>query len=349
MVGRNETCPCGSGKKQKKCCGNLKVVNLFKMVDTDMVELQMDILAFAHTEYDEELSIILNEEFDYLEMEPEFEEVFAFHLINHAIFTLELDDGKTIIEHYIRKNSRKIKRPSLKNDLLKFADVLPSILRVTVIIAEREIEVEDTITGDIKTIKVIGEEETPELGCLIVGIVVPYGENYTFFTTFVEVPAEDTKIVDRAIDDFLDEEEITGEELVLDYFPDLLDIAIFETAANEIINNIQWGKEEYADVANLFRDKMASMNYPEDVINNAVAFWFVYCQKKSPAIRKIDTYAAAVHYLVSAIDSSVSGLNQTELAKIYNVSATSISSRYRELAFTINEELEDITNDEYKF
>ncbi|MFD1031891.1 YecA family protein [Metaplanococcus flavidus] len=36
MVGRNDPCPCGSGKKYKKCHGNEQTANLQEMVETEL-------------------------------------------------------------------------------------------------------------------------------------------------------------------------------------------------------------------------------------------------------------------------------------------------------------------------
>lgn len=36
MVGRNDPCPCGSGKKYKKCCGREEAVDLQQVIDAEL-------------------------------------------------------------------------------------------------------------------------------------------------------------------------------------------------------------------------------------------------------------------------------------------------------------------------
>ena len=36
MVGRNDPCPCESGKKYKKCCGREETVDLQQVIDTEL-------------------------------------------------------------------------------------------------------------------------------------------------------------------------------------------------------------------------------------------------------------------------------------------------------------------------
>jgi hypothetical protein len=51
-IGRNNLCPCGSGKKYKKCCMMKKQASSFtrSLVQKKTNELLTDILAFAEKE-----------------------------------------------------------------------------------------------------------------------------------------------------------------------------------------------------------------------------------------------------------------------------------------------------------
>ncbi|MCV9884503.1 SEC-C metal-binding domain-containing protein [Metabacillus halosaccharovorans] len=39
-ISRNDQCPCGSGKKHKKCCMNDTDVSLHSILDRELTELQ---------------------------------------------------------------------------------------------------------------------------------------------------------------------------------------------------------------------------------------------------------------------------------------------------------------------
>src|SRR5690625_5989566 len=58
-VGRNDLCPCGSGKKYKKCCMNNKVVSLDGVIDKELNQLQEPLLYFFEkTSHDEAIEIV---------------------------------------------------------------------------------------------------------------------------------------------------------------------------------------------------------------------------------------------------------------------------------------------------
>ena len=50
-VSRNEPCPCGSGKKYKKCCGSKDTVLITDVIDHEVLELQKEARIFAMQRY----------------------------------------------------------------------------------------------------------------------------------------------------------------------------------------------------------------------------------------------------------------------------------------------------------
>ena len=45
-VGRNESCPCGSGKKYKKCCGAKEAVSITHVIEGEVDDLQKRLIHF---------------------------------------------------------------------------------------------------------------------------------------------------------------------------------------------------------------------------------------------------------------------------------------------------------------
>jgi hypothetical protein len=50
-IGRNEPCPCGSGKKYKKCCGAKEAVSITHVIENEIDDLQTKLLHFALNHY----------------------------------------------------------------------------------------------------------------------------------------------------------------------------------------------------------------------------------------------------------------------------------------------------------
>jgi len=60
QVGRNDPCPCGSGKKYKKCCGKNNVVNIDRLLEREILAQQDKIIDFALINYGQEITEIIS-------------------------------------------------------------------------------------------------------------------------------------------------------------------------------------------------------------------------------------------------------------------------------------------------
>ncbi|MDP4106934.1 MAG: SEC-C metal-binding domain-containing protein, partial [Bacillota bacterium] len=54
-VGRNDPCPCGSGQKYKKCCGANEVISLTQVLESDIDDLEKQLLHFALRNYESQI------------------------------------------------------------------------------------------------------------------------------------------------------------------------------------------------------------------------------------------------------------------------------------------------------
>src|SRR5690606_20413740 len=66
QVGRNDPCPCGSGKKYKKCCMLKNAVSITALLEKDAAALHNRIIDYAVTSYSEELTKDFQEKVEYL-------------------------------------------------------------------------------------------------------------------------------------------------------------------------------------------------------------------------------------------------------------------------------------------
>ncbi len=144
MVGRNEPCPCGSGKKYKKCCESKAT---FSIEEAQAEELER-ILQVFYEEYPERRDVRA-----YLDIAKKWKEKLANYLVEEMIEAIVLDEfffhhKPEIWTNYLEKQRKKIVRPSV-------LDVLNTWNNPRAFIGE-VVEVEETFL----TVKSVFEDET---------------------------------------------------------------------------------------------------------------------------------------------------------------------------------------------
>ncbi len=113
MVGRNEPCPCGSGKKYKKCCESKAT---FSIEAAQAEELER-ILQVFYEEYPERRDVRA-----YLDVVEKWKEKLDTYLMEEMIEAIVMDEfffhhKPEIWTNYLEKQRKKIVRPSVVNVL----------------------------------------------------------------------------------------------------------------------------------------------------------------------------------------------------------------------------------------
>src|SRR5690242_15933417 len=187
-INRNEPCPCGSGKKYKKCCGANDAISITDVLINEMEEMQKQLLHFAFNHFGYEI----NEDFEILEAnldienDPDREFYEMIHSIWFSLFE-ELDDGETIVEQFIKAESGKIKRPKLKSILHTWTNARTIAGRV-LDVNDNTLTVEDGFSAEqLETIN-LAESIQLEEGSFFIGILLPFEHRYVFFPAPLELP-----------------------------------------------------------------------------------------------------------------------------------------------------------------
>jgi hypothetical protein len=116
-VGRNAPCPCGSGRKFKKCCLAKAGTGLGAFTRDERESALAALTRFAHrSEFDAEHERADDE---FLEQEPEgltdeeaerldeLDDEYAFHTFFH--FDYQLDDGRTLAEVFLEREGHRLR------------------------------------------------------------------------------------------------------------------------------------------------------------------------------------------------------------------------------------------------
>ncbi|MEH7545165.1 SEC-C metal-binding domain-containing protein [Neobacillus vireti] len=339
-INRNEPCPCGSGKKYKKCCGANDAISITEVLVNEIEELQKQFLHFAYYHFGHEMA----EDFELLEqmLDIETDQEREFYEMIHSIwFSLfeELDDGETIIEKFIRAEAGKMKRPKLRHILQTWTDAR-TIAGKVLSIENNTLTIEDGFTSEqLEAINLTDFIQVKE-GSFFTGILLPFEHQYVFFPAPLELEGLKSELAISYIEDCSFEEEYdTPQEYLTNLFMLVLSELPMVGGLVEV-DQMDWPAPIYKEVADLFKDKL-QMQLPPQVLDTGLILWHHFCQKKQKRIQNPKIYVAALHYLLAMV-APIEQFTQKDLAKQYGVSAGSISSVVSDLEFELAEELAEL-------
>lgn len=341
-INRNEPCPCGSGKKYKRCCGAGEAVSINTIIESEIDELQKQILHFAYSHFGPDILDDFESFEEMIELDDEQEREF-FEFIHTIWFSLfeRLEDGETIIEKFIQTQIGKIKRPKLKQILQSWTSAR-TIAGKVVSFDDNNLRVEDGLSSEQIDALVTSISPTVKEGSFIIGILVPYGQNYVFFPSAFDLPELTPEDAFSYIKDCsLNADYESPQEYLTDFFMEVLsEIPMIKGVLD--VDAIEWPAPVYKEVVDLYRERVALLA-PPPIVDIGVILWTHYVQRKKKRIQNPNLYAAALHYLLSMIAPMNEIYTQKELAEQYGVNARSISSIVSELDEILAEDIIQLT------
>ena len=340
-IGRNDPCPCGSGKKYKKCCGGSSVISIQHIVNQEIIQLQNEIIEFAINQYSDEIYSFVEENLEEIMIPDDIEDFYLLMGYNLTIFTLPVEGEKTPFELFIEQNLRHIKRPKLKEILPSWVGVTPSVTEIKTVDGPNLV-VEDVLTKETKNVIIldkenIGEEIQLKEGTLLFGFLVPIGESYTFFTTYIDFKNQENKISQLIIDEYEINEDLSPQEFMEYSFLLLLDRAFYTVFSLSILEDMSWDDPKYEEVAELYKSQIEREDYNDTLLMTGLVIWSKYCEKKRPQIKNVGLYAAAIHYVVSRNVPYYRKITLKELQETYGANSNSISERARQIEWEMQD------------
>lgn len=328
-VGRNDPCPCGSGKKYKKCHGASNVIEMNPThYNVELVRLHLELVEFAVSEYENEMKNAMEKYVhpDLLD-DIEYMEMFMDGLMAWVLLQEPIVGNQTLFELYYKSQQNKIKNSRVKKTFAEWGNAVPSIFEV-LSVTEECITVKDVRTKETYKISEPMENESKE-GNLLIGILIPYVQEHDFFCTaleFTHINQEVTNLV----------EMLSDEEMIRNY-PDILSRAIvLETEPFEP----EWDNPLHEMVADLFARHVKEKGAEENIISLGLYIWSIFTMKENPVFKKPEAYAAALDYVIQHEVLMYPFQSQKDLAEEYKVSATTISKHFRKIIEAIGQELE---------
>ncbi|RYI28099.1 tetratricopeptide repeat protein [Bacillus infantis] len=339
-INRNDPCPCGSGKKYKKCCGSKDVIVISDRMEGEIIALQGEAIEFAKHVFGEQLQ----ESFE-LEDLPHFdkEERDFYEFVHMFWFTAfgELDSGERIIDLFIEEMLPVLKNSYLK-DILQKWDKPFAFAGIIKERNESKLLVEDAMSGQSFTVTILEPYKDIETARFAFGMLLPYLDHHVFFPAPFELGGENT---DAYRDFLLKEYKATRmedpQEFLQEFFLEMME----EVPGTAV--SFEWPNEGAAEVADLFARDMEQEGEESWVIDMGVTLWMKYIEKTGKKPKKAGIYVAGLRYLVGTLaNPSGPAYTQKQLGTLYGVSAASISNAYGEIYHAIEDVLEEIFQSE---
>lgn len=320
--GRNDPCPCGSGKKYKKCCGNNNVISFNPILYKEELDgLQGQFIDFAFDNYQEELfDIVKHFANKHVSTTNERDvDTYTQMLLGWALLTVPVKDNKTVFDLFYDKTQRKIKRPAVKQAFAKWKDASPGTYEV--FLNEENIKLINMETTEAIYVSNDTKLEYKQ-GNIALGILIPYVNTQEFFFNMIQLPGDYIENIGFLID------EKTPHDLTLkDVFPEFLDDILNLENDDFFI----WDRKEYEIVATLYEEHARKKEYEEELIYLTMQFWSDFCELNQPIIYKTAAHAAALDYFSQVEFQPFTSTTQAQLAKEYGTSAGTISKHYRRM------------------
>ncbi len=328
MIGRNEPCPCGSGKKYKKCCEK-KQDGLGKVLESELMGLQVDIMRFAYEKFAGELEQVSTKYLHKFSMDEMKEEAFNELLHLWYMFTVKRDNGLTILEEFARANAGKFSRSQVKEWAESWQDAYPSIYKVSNLRGD-VYTMEDFFTKEKVKVTYIGREDSLSKNELVIGMFVSYQQaKVVFMSTFERGVLETIRLEEKMADTLGG--LVVDEGYIRENFPDLAGRMVEFELSEEDVQELPVQDAAQGRVLELFAEAAQKRGYPEKFLEFANMLWSIYCMKESPAIRNEQNYAAALIYFLDTHFMKEQMETQKVLAEEFGVSPGSVSSTFRKL------------------
>jgi uncharacterized protein len=356
-VGRNEPCPCGSGKKYKKCCEKENVVNIDTLVSQELDVLQAQLYDYIATAQSTEMEESYHHylaKMDLMQADPD---IYEMAFVSWYGATQKDADGVRLIERFVDKQLSTVTRPQTAEVLESWKNV-----RVTAGTVEKvddnTLRVEEAITGDVLIVtEKFGKLEE---NSFFLGLLLPNGEKYLPFAQYFIYPAIEKAAMELvkirfeqgefgSLHDYLSgqyleiadvgfvlysaEKKKAGKSVAPNKASDVADTpSDSDEKSEDAIEGVEiWKTPEYVEAITSLQNFLTEKGEDKKESELLVAVLEKYFYTERPTIRNPKIYSGALVDMAKNIDEISIRHVQKELAEYFDVSANSISRRSKQI------------------
>ncbi|SFE57049.1 YecA family protein [Alteribacillus iranensis] len=356
-VGRNEPCPCGSGKKYKKCCMNKVTSITYTGKDITWIQGQsfQYIMNHSPASFQHYMADSLEEEaFIHLNDESETQ-LFTLLYFGHYLLERGDEEMKLLADAPIWNVKQRHLLKSWQHQavfsLFQLEEWSGSSMQAT-----------DLASGKSYQVELPSDYPPGPAGLGFLGLVPVQGKWFAFGVPYMIVtrPERETAEMEK-YDVFVEAFQLSARDayqrlekeekeklfpaLLNDYFSHLREERLASEEDTSVNQNItadhSWSEDEQ-DVFRLFTEKAEPELRENNGIAEAEKTWVTFCSQTSPVIRKKEVFAAALEYYVGKHSLALENVTQKKLAEKYDVSPTTISKRVRDIDAVLSDALDTV-------
>lgn len=363
MVGRNELCPCGSGKKYKKCCMGKdqiseRAARKVGLSQREYTDLYTRIYNYSRQEKfkgelekAKEAFFIMDDD----EINSKFEAFFNTYFIQDHIMQIG-DENKVITVDFFEENKNKLTQVDI--DILR--SLFESYLSVYEItdMSSGVVKLKDCFTGEEVSTADVNLLKEFKVGSAIIARPVKVGETSLLIDITLSISDDVKNLIVNDINNLQKQYEevykdkktflIYHTHILYKYIQQLLDKRVAdylkaqreESGAEEVAatseskeekktkvekSSVDNSSEETCKVAELIKERSE-----DSLTDKCIEFWDSYKNSNDGMIKGSEnSWAAAVEYHIKK--ELGESATQAEVAKKYDTSASTLGKRYKEL------------------
>lgn len=355
MLGRNELCPCGSGKKYKKCCMNKDLISgraarKVGLSQKEYTDLYTRLYNYSmQDKYKDEIKKAKEAFFimDNEEINSKFEVFFNTYFIQDHIMEVN-EVNKVITVDFFEENKNTLTQVDI--DILK--SLFESYLSIYEIMdmSSGKVKLKDCLTGDEVTTADVNLLKEFKVGSAIIARPIQVGDTSLLIDITLSISDEVKNLIVNDINNLYDQYKnvykdkktflIYHTHILYKYIQQLLDKRVADylkeerenIKSNEIAatENTESNLDD-ADVSNEDCEvsKLLMLNSDTELSAKCIKFWAEYKNNNMDTIKGSEnSWAAAVEYHIKKEIGEAT--TQAEVAKKYDTSASTLGKRYKE-------------------
>lgn len=331
-LGRNDPCPCGSGKKYKRCHGAKDVVSVQKVVDDELLQ----IVEYYYAEYPKnnkdlfDLNMLMNTWVSKLSGVWEEEQIELLTLDYYLLIKNQVQWN-----NYIEKQMKKSLRPAVAQVVEQWTN--PMILIGKVIdVEEKIILVEDVISGNRYEVEKLEDMDIDKLS-YVMGIVFPdsrKGPNGLSVVTGLIIISKMLEKEMKKIKDFAKKSKLDSQVFLKKNLLECCEILL------EDENNKPEIPPLHLEMLDILDDFMKEIGLIDDML---MVIFGAYLTEYSPNPRKLEAaVAGAVRFGKEYLRIDDFAWTNKDIAEMFGVSTSTIQKYFEEIEefyFAIGKEL----------
>ncbi len=320
MVGRNEPCPCGSGKKYKKCCESKSTVTIEVV---QMEELERILQGF-YDEYPKRKDMQA-----YADLAVKWKKQLSSYLEEELIEAITLDEfffhyRKDIWQEYLEKQRKRVARPSTLKVLDGWSEPKAFIGEVLES-GDKYLTVRNIFSEEAIYLKRESEKPVP-VGMFVYCFILPDGQekdqHYLAVSSLIFIPTDHKAIFSNLSQQFK-ENEASLEEFLKEN-----ELTMWKTLCE---NGYEGGEYTFFEAGVLRKAIKFLEKHQRDYIPLVLAVEDYLFAKQPNARKDVAIAAGAIRYGQEFGLFEPLQLTVKEIGEAFEVSTSSLNKYYQEL------------------